>query len=57
MLSFGIPFALVPLVNFTARREVMGLLVNKTVTTVVAVVIAVAIVALNTFLLVDTFMT
>ena len=57
VLSFGIPFALVPLVNFTARREVMGLLVNKTVTTVVAVVIAVAIIALNTFLLVDTFMT
>ena len=56
VLSFGIPFALVPLVNFTARREVMGLLVNKTVTTVAAVVIAVAIIALNTFLLVDTFM-
>ena len=55
VLSFGIPFALVPLVNFTARREVMGLLVNKTVTTVAAVVIAVAIIALNTFLLVDTF--
>ena len=57
VLSFGIPFALVPLVNFTARREVMGLLVNKTVTTVAAVVIAVAIIALNTFLLVDTFLT
>jgi manganese transport protein len=55
VLSFGIPFALVPLVNFTARREVMGLLVNKTVTTIAAVVIAVAIIALNTFLLVDTF--
>ena len=54
VLSFGIPFALVPLVNFTARRDVMGLLVNKTVTTVAAVVIAVAIISLNTFLLVDT---
>src|SRR5204862_2149727 len=28
VLSFGIPFALVPLVVFTARRELMGPLVN-----------------------------
>jgi manganese transport protein len=54
-LSFGIPFALVPLVYFTARRDVMGLLVNRTGTTVAAVVIAAIIIVLNTFLLVQTF--
>ena len=54
VLSFGIPFALVPLVNFTSRREVMGQLVNKKVTTVVAIMIAAAIISLNAFLLIDT---
>ena len=32
-LSFGIPFALVPLVIFTSRRDLMGALVNKRGTT------------------------
>ena len=30
VLSFGIPFALIPLVYFTARRDIMGGLVNRT---------------------------
>ena len=51
VLSFGIPFALMPLVWFTARRDVMGPLVNRRVTTVVASVVAAAIVGLNFFLL------
>ena len=51
VLSFGIPFALVPLVWFTARRDVMGPLVNRHSTTAVAAVVAGAIVALNIFLL------
>jgi manganese transport protein len=55
ILSFGIPFALVPLVSFTARREVMGGLVNARATTVAAVVVAGVIIALNVFLLVQTF--
>ena len=55
VLSFGIPFALVPLVFFTARRDVMGPLVNKAGTTAAAWVIAAVIIALNTFLLVQTF--
>ena len=55
MLSFGIPFALVPLVLFTSRRDVMGGLVNNRLTTTVAAwVIAVVISALNVFLLVQT---
>ena len=37
VLSFGIPFALVPLVIFTARRDIMGPLVNRRITTVAAI--------------------
>jgi manganese transport protein len=54
VLSFGIPFALVPLVYFTARRDIMGSLVNRRVTTVAASVIAAVIIALNIFLLLQT---
>jgi len=55
VLSFGIPFALIPLVYFTSRRDLMGALVNRRITTVAAGVIATAIVGLNIFLLADTF--
>jgi manganese transport protein len=54
VLSFGIPFALVPLVYFTARRDIMGQLVNRRITTVAASVIACVIIALNIFLLAQT---
>src|SRR5437868_2206176 len=55
VLSFGIPFALVPLVLFTSRREVMGGLVNRRTTTAVAIAVAAVISGLNVFLLVQTF--
>ena len=55
VLSFGIPFALIPLVMFTSRRDVMGGLVNHKVTTAIAAVVALAISALNVFLLAQTF--
>ncbi len=51
VLSFGIPFALVPLVWFTSSREVMGELVNSRLTTAAATLIAALVVALNVFLL------
>src|SRR5581483_3154940 len=54
VLSFGSPCALIPLVLFTARRDVMGALVNRRVTTLAAVVIATVIVCLNVFLLLQT---
>jgi len=54
-LSFGIPFALVPLVLFTRNRELMGGLVNKRVTTLAASVIATVIICLNVYLLEQTF--
>src|SRR5436190_12571345 len=55
VLSFGIPFALIPLVIFTARREFMGTLTNHKATTAVAALVASVIVALNVFLLAQTF--
>jgi manganese transport protein len=51
VLSFGIPFALVPLVLLTRRRDVMGVLVNRRVTTAVATAVAVVIIALNALLI------
>ena len=47
VLSFGIPFALVPLVMFTRRRDLMGALVNRPVTTAAISVVAAVIIALN----------
>ncbi len=55
VLSFGIPFALVPLIMLTSRRDVMGGFVNRRATTVAAWGIAGLIIALNAFLLVQTF--
>ena len=55
VLSFGIPFALAPLVWFTSRRSVMGPLANHPATTVVATVVTGLVVALNAVLLWQTF--
>jgi manganese transport protein len=55
VLSFGIPFALVPLIRFTARRDLMGQLVNRRATTAVAWAVAGVIICLNAFLLAQTF--
>jgi manganese transport protein len=53
VLSFGIPFALVPLVLLTRRADVMGVLVNKRITTLAASLVAALIISLNIFLLVS----
>ena len=49
-LSFGIPFAIIPLMSLTAKREVMGEYANTTVLRVCGFLIAAVIVALNLFL-------
>jgi len=54
VLSFGLPFAVIPLVMFTARKDIMGVLVNRRATTVLAGAVAALIVALNLFLLYQT---
>ena len=56
VLSFGIPFALIPLVMLTRRRDVMGALVNARLTTLVGTAVASLIVALNVFLVYQTFL-
>ena len=51
VLSFGIPFALIPLLMFCRDRDLMGKLVNRPVTTVVATGVVAVILSLNVFLL------
>ena len=55
VLSFGIPFALVPLVLLTRRADIMGPLVNRPLTTAAAGGIAAMIIVLNVYLLWTTF--
>jgi len=55
VLSFGIPFALIPLVVFTSKREIMGVLVNRRTTVAAATVVAGLITTVNLFLLAQTF--
>ena len=54
-LSFGIAFALVPLIIFSSDRNLMGTLVNHRVTTVIAWIVSALIISLNIFLLYQTF--
>jgi manganese transport protein len=56
VLSFGLPFAIIPLILFTRRREIMGVLVNRRGTTALVSVIAALIIALNLYLLAQTLL-
>ena len=55
VLSFGLPFAVIPLVYFTSRSNIMGVLVNRRATTVLASLVAGIIVALNLYLVAQVF--
>ncbi len=55
VLSFGLPFVIVPLIRFTTDRRLMGPLVNKAATTACAVAVAAVVIALNLFLIVQIF--
>jgi manganese transport protein len=55
LLSFGLPFAVVPLVRFTSRRDLMGDPVNGRATTVAAVFFAGLIILLNLYLICRTW--
>lgn len=55
VLSFGLPFAIVPLILFTRRRDIMGVLVNRRATTIAASIMAAVIIAMNLYLLYQTF--
>jgi manganese transport protein len=55
VLSFGIPFALIPLLMFTANKEIMGEFVSRQITTLFGWAIAILIIGLNAYLLLVTF--
>jgi manganese transport protein len=55
VLSFGIPFALIPLLIIASRREVMGALANPRWLTALAGTLGALIIALNVFLLQQVF--
>jgi manganese transport protein len=55
VLSFGLPFAIIPLVLFTRRRDIMGDMVNRPITTALAAIVAGLVVALNGYLLFQIF--
>jgi manganese transport protein len=55
VLSFGLPFAVIPLVLFTSNKGLMGTMVNKPITTMFATLSTLLIIALNFFLLYMTF--
>jgi manganese transport protein len=56
VLSFGIPFALVPLLMLARRRDVMGSLANPGWLTALAATLAALIIGLNVFLIADLFL-
>nr|WP_313956983.1 Nramp family divalent metal transporter [Bacillus sp. FJAT-22090] len=56
ILSFGIPFALVPLIVFTSNKKIMGSLVNHKITALFAWAIAIVIIVLNIFLIIQTIL-
>jgi manganese transport protein len=55
VLSFGIPFALIPLLIHCRNRNLMGILTNHHATTAIATVVVTLIVSLNVLLLYETF--
>jgi manganese transport protein len=57
VLSFGLPFAVIPLVMFTSRADIMGGMVNRRLTTIAASLIAALIVVLNIYLIYKTVAT
>ena len=51
VLSFGLPFAVVPLVIFTMNKKIMGPLVNRPLTSFLAAIATILILALNVYLI------
>ncbi len=51
LLSFGLPFAIFPLIQFTRNKKLMGELVNKPITTFLASLVAGLVIMLNFFLI------
>ncbi|RYL95835.1 divalent metal cation transporter [Sporolactobacillus sp. THM7-4] len=56
VLSFGIAWAIIPLIIFTSKKRIMGPLVNHKLTTGAAWCIAAIVICLNVFLICQTFL-
>ena len=57
VLSFALPFAIIPLIMFTRRKDLMGDLVNHRVTTALGSLVAGLILVLNVYLVYQIFVT
>lgn len=55
LLSFGLPFAIIPLISFTSNEKLMGVLVNRKTTKALAIFVTGVILLLNVYLLYVTF--
>jgi manganese transport protein len=55
VLSFGLPFAIIPLVMFTSNKNIMGILVNRRITTLLVSLCAALVIVLNLFLVYQLF--
>jgi len=55
VLSFALPFPVIPLIFFTRRKDLMGVLVNKPLTTIAGGLAAAVILGLNVYFLYQTF--
>jgi manganese transport protein len=53
VLSFGLPFAIIPLIFFTSKRKLMEVLVNHSLTNVFAWLVALLVISLNVYLVVQ----
>jgi manganese transport protein len=55
VLCFVLPLPVITLIYFTRRRDIMGILANKAITTWTAIVCSAIIISLNIWLLYSTF--
>ena len=55
VLCFVLPLPVITLIYFTRRRDIMGILVNKAITTWIAIACSAVIISLNIWLLYSTF--
>ncbi|MDR6123924.1 manganese transport protein [Bacillus sp. SLBN-46] len=56
VLSIVLPFPIIALIYFTQKKDLMGVLTNKRITTVLATLFAITILGLNVWLVIQTFL-
>ncbi|MED3563836.1 Nramp family divalent metal transporter [Bacillus xiapuensis] len=56
VLSIVLPFPIIALIYYTQKKELMGVLTNKPITTILSTIFAIVILGLNCWLIVQTFL-